>query len=761
MVDSVLDSISLDMERILTKYNDDNAAIAAWEAGLDVLEHVSSGNATKLIWMQKCHSNLIATHPTNRGGLGLVAAVSEQLGAKHCRAGWSYRKASESNFAVQANPDPEKLAVVLEANRKMELQQGKIPPLAGCVQVAIGGTHTNGFLRMIEGKVRSALISIAPHGVLDPEFLARQHPGIGQALREGLDWKLLHYKVEERWPQFINIGCKALNAKGMTDVSETEGICTIAAGAMVESDRNVAVDWEKHRAEACISEPFWQGWANTLVALCEVVPASQIFELADQVRALCGADGMGHLGGAYIHKIVGLKWPGVLVQHSRLKTAAWIANLLSPVEKVEDGKCKLLSPNADLSKLVAKDNTKLVADAEFMMDQSRALCTHLPGDKAWVPAATGRPDCRIIYFICDKGIQSMEGHSYPSLFAIGEKFLEEVLQHTGTKPKCPWSHLRSAGKSKIAPITTDEGPSVQLETFAQVKDPVYQLSKIGFVVGATIKAKADNKSLFRIEKIAAGKVTASTFEKRAEVSTVQVPFADVTKLYGLYTGKIQNCIADFRGMLPTDTDHWQIDATRAQLQLALHFLWGKYSHMCSADMLEVYTSPSETKVAVEFDKGSLRLVPATRTISVRKATKKASEHAVDLGAVLQPPCVEEALYSALEKHFSTKTGEHDVAWIAPFWNIPRVANAENANMKLEFEQVSINSLNDGKQNAITVAIPVMCNTKKLNIGDVLSCQSVLQPTNKRPATVTKGTRGKNLGSEPRPLAARPAEVAVQ
>eukprot|EP00959_Pyramimonas_sp_CCMP1952_P263789 5516794-Pyramimonas_sp.AAC.1 len=85
----------------------------------------------------------------------------------------------------------------------------------------------------------------------------------------------------------------------------------------------------------------------------------------------------------------------------RIRVAALLAQMDSPIEKVIDNRACLLK-DADLSKLTAKSIYDDVQRAESMMEQARTMCDNYGLDKIKKLELTGQHDIRLALFLMKK-----------------------------------------------------------------------------------------------------------------------------------------------------------------------------------------------------------------------------------------------------------------------------------------------------------------------------------------------------------------------
>ena len=199
--------------------------------------------------------------------------------------------------------------------------------------------------------------SLAKGRHLDKDALQHQHPSIALALDQGLEWNVVHHEVFTRWPWALTIGQKALNNNGASEISEMEGMLSIsqslegfARSGMPEGERKTAAAADAKRMDA-----FWGGWSEALVDFSAVVCYEQLKEASDSLSCILKSADQRFLGGAIIQRAASLSWPNAVVPLSRVRMAAVTANLLSPMSRLQDGKCTLIKDSV-LLELMQKSN---------------------------------------------------------------------------------------------------------------------------------------------------------------------------------------------------------------------------------------------------------------------------------------------------------------------------------------------------------------------------------------------------------------------
>ncbi len=304
-----------------------------------------------LLWKLRAPPNAMAVHKDNRGGLGVSVAQACTDGLKHCVAGYSFRKACDGAWAVATLRGDE----VIDACANQGL-----PPLLSSCGMSFGASHQNTFLRCVLARLEIQKGKLAPTGRLDPSWMMQKWPGLKNALESGIEWTFIHPAVAKRWPDIVRIGQKALNNRGTSEVSEIEGLLTIYEGynVAVSNGKDEHEAWEASLVEAQRSDPFWSTWGKSLLSVCKTVSSEQVSEISEMKKVVAktpegAANTWGSLGGSYLSRVASLKWPGV-VQFQRVRAAALTTNIMSPLERIVDGKCCLLKAG-DLTALTDKN----------------------------------------------------------------------------------------------------------------------------------------------------------------------------------------------------------------------------------------------------------------------------------------------------------------------------------------------------------------------------------------------------------------------
>ena len=322
------------------QYLKDGQQVKAWSTFVEIVSQEPC-----LFWKQHTPCTFVGVWPGNRGGMGVSVTQAITNGCNHIASGYSLAKASEDAWAVQSLQQTAAHLEAMTFNTELSKKQGLLP-LSDLVLQSFGGTNNNVFLRAVKTGAPCTSKKIAPSGNLDAEKLSNESQHLADALKSGLEWNIVRGEVAKRWPSYISLGSNALNTRGTSEVSELEGMMTMQQTYKHPIEvlkHSPLVAGEIAVAEAIRSQPFWRGWASALLQLAMCVTPEQLKEAAQCKAAVVKVpDGVGNTygfcGGQYLEKAASISFPNSLIQYPRIKMAAFTANILSPIDKIFDGK---------------------------------------------------------------------------------------------------------------------------------------------------------------------------------------------------------------------------------------------------------------------------------------------------------------------------------------------------------------------------------------------------------------------------------------
>lgn len=291
------------------------------------------------------------------------------------------------------------------------------------------------------------------------------------------------------------------------------------------------------------------------------------------------------------------------------------------------------------------------------------------------------------------------------------------------------------GSAAGAPASsTEAAQSVALQSIEQLKSKEHQLELAGFKPGAILKKK-------KIEVPKNGRAPCSVFELQsinpefavlaptgidAGNPVTHVPLESLKEAYYLTNMKATGGKIDLETCHPDATVFWAIDYVKAKVIVALNVLYAKYASESIYKGLEVYIQSSARKEGFSsnshlvkttraWKEGELVLVPASRVIREREPTETVTR-GIDLGLLLDAPPTKFTILPGTQ--YNAQDPKHN--FVAPYWCVPS-APAKRSNMKISLTTMKIEVGSDipGCSGSAQVDIPIMINTAKIKVGELL------------------------------------------
>ena len=722
---AALERVTPELRRIAAAYEKSSEAVSNTEAMIDVLSKEPA-----LMWELEAPSETVGVSPWNRGGIGLVVSKCFEVAMKHLRSGYSYRKACDGAYAESGPIHPKIMKMASEFNQRMSDTQPELPPLARLALQSLGNGHTNGFLRLSNGKAACDYHDMAPSGTLDPDFLKVGRPGLKEGLEKGIRWSVIHTAVFNRVPVLREMIITALNNKSHQEVGEVEGMIAMSRRRDAQASAGHKPDYIQCLSAGLTTEPFWSPWASCLLEVVKFTPTASLMGVAAAATALAPkSDGgaMQHLGHTFMSKLAAFKTPG-LKQPVRVRIACLLANCLSPPDQVDSGRLSIITPS-DLASLCSKKMMRKTMDAEAVLDKARELC-----DEHRVPAFAqhkmlGNLDNRMVCHLLNKGKKSIDGKDYVSWYHICQEFLEELQQNVGVVVNNPWLPLEEeeAEEGDGLGSETAAAAAPAALTMSNLKDPSYALRQLGFDIGTMIrrkKAKGDptesdeefEKDVYKIIGMSDEGVSCKLVHTdKSEVFEMTFAHEDISTKWQKTSYK-EHTVVNFKGMEPVDNPVWNASVLQGATLLALRTLYSR-TELDRSSNFEATDKPKSLKCTLgSFRKGALVLVPCSKGVYVRKHGDPLPAGSVDLGDY---DVMDGKTMSVSVTGSFVYNGTAEKNWVCPFWVVRRIkANDEESdppNMEIEVKEMPV--WGGPGAPVWTFTVPVMKNTRKIQAGD--------------------------------------------
>lgn len=316
---------------------------------------------------------------------------------------------------------------------------------------------------------------------------------------------------------------------------------------------------------------------------------------------------------------------------------------------------------------------------------------------------------------------SAEAKDYPSLAAIGKTFADELSEAAGKVIKHAWAKVaqkkKDDGQEEAA--AAEAMVAAQPETMSQIKDPVWQLSKLGFRAGAyaTTKKRSGVGDVI-VYKVIDVAVKGATLElcSATDKDTIVVPLDKVHELWKEHKGNVQVKVDNWRAFDPYASKAWQVDEAKGKVHAALRVLWAK--HVGVLEGLDVVKNPFAVYTTKAFAANALILVPASQNIradaKLQPKDVKLEQMVTGVSLSIQPMHI-----LPLDESSTNDGKEQRKPWVAPFWF---VGDGSEPNMHIQLAEVQFTvaaKCRNMQPDVCTLKIPVLMNTRALKLGEAL------------------------------------------
>ena len=345
---------------------------------------------------------LVGCDPSNRDGYGVNSEDVHALGSNILEFGFSWGEVAR---AVCIEQEPSK-SDIHEFNAALASSNLALAPVTdGSIRYgSLSCSHTNMFLRCVAAGVASTHVDMSFNGRLDVDHLAKKDKAFAMAVKDGLVWSVLSYKVRGMFPGFVDMMQSARNVGSHIARAEHEVQVLLRIQTLASSQTR------SH------GEPNWQ--QITLAVLKTKPPCAADVKHLQVFVARCG----GGLTGQFLKDLAEFHRQCVAERCIRgpfflavaelplaedvpyFKIAVIKAQYKCPEKGVKNKECLWITPS-DLAKAV-KERASAVLLAESVLRLVRLdLTTAGWGDK--VPAATcisllGKLDCLMCRFVLEK-----------------------------------------------------------------------------------------------------------------------------------------------------------------------------------------------------------------------------------------------------------------------------------------------------------------------------------------------------------------------
>ena len=740
-VDEALDRVAPIVDVSVAAYSKSKAVVEAFDSitAACMKEKV-------LYWKSVVASDRVAVHPDNRGGAGLVVKKCFELMSKHRKVGYSYDRASAGALAQSWPTDPALQRWVTEHNVDLTRSQPDLPLLAVPQVIALGATHSNGIIRLTNGNAPCDLEDIAPNGFLDKEALTETSEGFRRACETGLTWDVYESKLFERWPALVEIFTQAANHKGTQQVGEVEGLLTIGRAADSFTKRQEPVNWFSAMESGIQTDPFWKGWAATLMNVCKVLPTESFAELTEMIKALSTADVLdnSHYGHTFLAAIASLKFNNNIVV--RVPIAAMLVQAQSPPELMDSGRYSLLTA-MDLNKLKGKTMFEVTLHAERVMEEARVVVgSDIPSAVRW--KLLGLLDYNIMLHLTQKGHKSVAQREFTSFKAVLAEWIATASAMTGKDLNNPWTWIpehtydakitnpvgRPTIHEKQQPTDKDRqefaAANARLSLTAK-KDIANNLAQRGYEVGYYVgrsltkeekkmEEPEETPTMKIVEITSVGEVTLERVTDPADDDdqgeTIRVSHEDLVSNYNKRKEPKYQYELDWQVAISRDHVGWAYDMMKGIISTAI-FLLHRDCEAVFKQHLIVKMAPMEVYVNKPLKPGELVLSPGSTHIVIRQPGSPCPTKAVDLGEFKLLTGSSSVALHIMPQAFGVRV-EPKTGFNNPYWAVRKhKADDEDDIPNMGVCRKSIKMPVGTGIQTYTVVVPCITNLKKLAVDD--------------------------------------------
>ena len=397
---------------LLKKGNDSGSVVSVWEEIQETL--IKNG----LAWRAQIPPEFVGVHPENRSKLGVGGSESHHHGWSILQAGWSKKKASDVACIETESSDH----AAQQANDSYaELSGGFIPKVKQLKYVSIGGGHTNAFLRACKASCSTPVAKLADStGHLNVSELALGKPAFADAVENGMTWFVMHRRCPVVWPNIVSFAQGALNTHSNSQQNELEVMLDIHGRMADYIKRGLQPDWKAITEASLHSLPPCAAYIDALVNYvrdnCGGEDGELLHELAEFYKAFEAAASDRRLGSEFVAKLASLTFGPERFPYTL--NGCVEANLISPINKIVDGLCKLILPSY-LNALTIKGNRGEVKKAEKLMGDCRSLCAAVGVERHHQVKCIGKLDVRLVMHLLNR-LKDIEPKPFKTIDDIAE-----------------------------------------------------------------------------------------------------------------------------------------------------------------------------------------------------------------------------------------------------------------------------------------------------------------------------------------------------
>ena len=391
------------------------------------------------------------------------------------------------------------------------------------------------------------------------------------------------------------------------------------------------------------------------------------------------------------------------------------------------GKARVFIPS-DLSSVVGSNKEKVLRAHNIMVAaRDLGVTAKVNTSSGWV-GIVGALDVRLATLIHDK---TAGRKTYASLADIACAFYDELCARFKSVSQfpCPWVAVPLAG-SATSSGSKDMMSIRELDGRGAVNKTT--LTELGFVVGASVKPKADSASAPKAASASAASASAvsASAQNIVAIGDGIVELADQTKF--TFKDAVANWVAsasDKVVMMSVPTHHTVedvIDLARSTCKFALQAAYDV--HVGELSKLEIQIAPRRGVFCLEkLPPKALTLVPKTYSVTVvKEGSEPNSNVLIGIWGLKHPTSGEQLVGFATAPKMHVPSAADYAAdpnnqkyEIIPYWLLGTTPDTASANLEMASLTMSISTAPKGSSSdstTTTISIPILTNMKTLQPG---------------------------------------------
>ena len=662
-------------------------------------------------------SEVIGCDIENRCSTGCSALDVKFLVSDILEVGWSWAETAHAT-CIEARPDDSTLE---DFNVKLVQGTELAPVRPGSVRFgALSCTHTCMGLRTIAAGMPCADPLMSKNGSYCVEELEKKDAEYAEAVRSGLRWRVLNWKVRPMYPRVVGLLSLARNVGSTIQRSETEMQVMYRLWAMsrqhVSGGEGGAVPWAAIKKAVLRSRPPCASKLDEMIAFVIAksggVEGRWIKYLQSFHRNGVTASSRQGVPASLYEALANFKSTHLAIAFLE---AAWTC----PAQYLQKKECCFVHASDVNTWAKAGDQStegQLVEAADKLLSRARKLTEAWFDEQDRGEEASGN-DAVVLYTKLDVWVgryvlgKQVGQHSFDSLKELATSWAKEFATNVmASGSTAPWSAEELMPVAEPAGSSADDQKkkkkrqaeeekkakakqeNVSLELYemnadGEVTSALGRLLSAGFALGSTVSIGGDE--IWVIANVKGENVVLIAASKEAEFSASATQTVSASSFLRIAKQVVSRDMVVKHPAWPASRAS-RLHSTKEHIVRGR--VWAAMECLMSAvddeveSLVQVWCKPRKSvsvKVAVET--GRLRLAPEPTSVKIVDASGSSGNGDPAPGLV-EVTVSDSPLDAARYRVYLASSGGDSA--VSPFWCVEHVANPEEANMTLVWYKIS-------------------------------------------------------------------------